>query len=174
MVAMGRWFSRFFADQGLEVLVADVRSHRTSQEVAAEADVVIISVPIPKVTEVAREVAPFLKPSAALVDLTSVKQRPMATMMSAFPGEVVGTHPLFGPGEASIEGRTMVLCQGRGERWFQWLRDLLTQAGARVKITTAAEHDRLMAVVQGLAHFILIAFGTVSYTHLTLPTILLV
>jgi prephenate dehydrogenase len=122
---------------------------------------VILAVPIPKVTEVAREVAPFLKPSAALVDLTSVKQRPMAAMMAAFPGEVVGTHPLFGPGEETIEGRTMVLCQGRGERWFQWFQDLLTQAGARVKITTAAEHDRLMAVVQGLAHFILIAFGTV-------------
>ena len=56
------------------------------------------------------------------MDLTSVKQRPMAAMMSAFPGEVVGTHPLFGPGEETIEGRTMVLCQGRGERWFQWLQ----------------------------------------------------
>ena len=131
---MGRWFIRFFEGQGLEVLVSDVGSHQTSQEVAAAADVVIISVPIPKVTEVAREVAPFLSPSAALMDLTSVKQRPMAVMMSAFPGEVVGTHPLFGPREASIAGQTIVLCQGRGERWFQWLQDFLTQAGARVKI----------------------------------------
>ena len=158
---MGRWFKRFFESQGLEVLVADVGTPQTSQEVAALADVVIIAVPIPKVAEVAREVSPHLKPDAALVDLTSVKQRPMAAMLSAFPGEVVGTHPLFGPGEETIAGRTMVLCQGRGERWFHWLKDLLTQAGARVKITTAAEHDRLMAVVQGLAHFLLIAFGTV-------------
>ena len=55
---MGRWFTRFFEGQGLEVLVADVGTPRTSQEVAALADVVILSVPIPKVTEVAREVAP--------------------------------------------------------------------------------------------------------------------
>ena len=158
---MGRWFTRFFESQDLTVLVADVDTLTTSREVAAQAEVVILAVPIPKVTEVARDVAPFLSPHAALVDLTSVKQRPMAAMMSAFPGEVVGTHPLFGPGETTIEGRTMVLCKGRGERWFQWLHDLLAQAGARVKITTAAEHDRLMAVVQGLAHFILIAFGTV-------------
>jgi prephenate dehydrogenase len=158
---MGRWFTRFFESRNLTVLVADVDTPQTSQEVAALADVVILSVPIPKVTEVAREVAPFLSPDAALMDLTSVKQRPMAAMMAAFSGEVVGTHPLFGPGEETIEGRTMVLCQGRGERWFQWLKDLLTQAGARVKITTAAEHDRLMAVVQGLAHFMLIAFGAV-------------
>ena len=158
---MGQWFKRFFESQGLKVLVADVDTPQTSQEVAALADVVIISVPIPKVTEVAREVAPHLKPDAALVDLTSVKQRPMAAMMAAYPGEVVGTHPLFGPGEGSIEGRIVVLCQGRGERWFHWLKDLLTRAGARVKVTTATEHDRIMAVVQGLAHFMLIAFGTV-------------
>jgi prephenate dehydrogenase len=81
--------------------------------------------------------------------------------LSAFPGEVVGTHPLFGPGEESIKGRTVVLCQGRGEKWFGWLKDLLTQAGARVKVTSAAEHDRIMAVVQGLAHFLLISFGSV-------------
>jgi len=158
---MGRWFTRFFESQGLVVLVADLDTSQSPAEVAALADVVVISVPIPKVAEVAREVAPHLKPDAALVDLTSVKQRPMAAMMKAFAGEVVGTHPLFGPGEKSIAGHTVVLCQGRGKRWFQWLQELLTQAGARVKITSAAEHDRLMAVVQGLAHFMLIAFGAV-------------
>lgn len=158
---MGRWFQRFFAGQGLTVLVADVDTPQTAPEVAAQADVVILSVPIPKVTDLAQEVAPVLKPDAALMDLTSVKQRPMAAMLSAFAGEVVGTHPLFGPGEESITGRTVVLCPGRGERWFTWLKDLLTQAGARVKVTTAAEHDRLMAVVQGLAHFLLISFGAV-------------
>lgn len=158
---MGRWFKRFFENQGLAVLVADVDTPQTPTEVAAVADVVILSVPIPKVTELARELAPFLKADAALMDLTSVKQRPMAAMLSAFSGEVVGTHPLFGPGEETIAGRTVVLCQGRGERWFQWLHDLLTQAGGRVKVTSAAEHDRLMAVVQGLAHFLLISFGSV-------------
>ena len=53
---MGRWFNASLPGPGS--LVADVGSPRTSQEVAAAADVVIISVPIPKVTEVAREVAP--------------------------------------------------------------------------------------------------------------------
>ena len=158
---MGRWFQRFFEDQGFPVLVADLDTPQTPQEVAALADVVIIAVPIPQVKTVVREVAPHLQPHAALMDLTSVKQRPMSAMLAAFPGEVVGTHPLFGPGEESIVGRTVVLCQGRGERWFQWLKDLLTQSGARIKITSAAEHDRLMAVVQGLAHFMLIAFGAV-------------
>jgi prephenate dehydrogenase len=156
---MGQWLRRFFENHGLPVLVADLNTPLTSREVAQEADVVILCVPIPEVAKVAREVAPHLKPEAALMDITSVKQSPMAAMLAAFPGEVVGTHPLFGPGEESINGRTVVLCPGRGERWFQWLREFFIQAGAKVKVTTATEHDRRMAVVQGLAHFVLIALG---------------
>lgn len=154
---MGRWFQRFFKAQGLAVLTADLDTPKTPPEVAAQADVVILSVPIPKVVAVAQEIAPHLRPDAALMDITSVKQRPLDAMLKAFPGEVVGTHPLFGPKEKSIEGRTVVLCPGRGERWLNWLKDLLDRAGARVKITSATEHDRLMAVVQGLSHFVLIA-----------------
>ncbi len=154
---MGRWFQRFFRDRGLTVLTADLDTPETPPEVAAQADVVILSVPIPKVVAVAQEIAPHLRPDAALMDITSVKQRPLDAMLKAFPGEVVGTHPLFGPKEKSIEGRTVVLCPGRGERWLNWLKDVLEKAGARVKVTSATEHDRLMAVVQGLSHFVLIA-----------------
>jgi prephenate dehydrogenase len=157
---MGQWLKRFFESQGHAVLVADLDTPQTSEEVARESDLVILCVPIPQVAKVAREVAPHLKPDAGLADITSVKQSPVAAMLAAFPGEVVGTHPLFGPGEESINGRTVVLCPGRGERWFNWLRDLFAQSGARVKVTSATEHDRLMAVVQGLAHFILIALGS--------------
>jgi len=156
---MGQWFQRFFETQGLTVLLADLDTPETPQEVAAQADVVMLSVPIHAVVKVAREISPHLKPTAALMDITSVKQRPLDAMLKAFPGEVVGTHPLFGPGETSITGRTVVLCPGRGERWFAWLKDLLEQAGAHVKVTSATEHDRLMSVVQGLAHFVLIALG---------------
>jgi prephenate dehydrogenase len=154
---MGRWLQRFFTEHGHQVLTADLDTRETPQEVAAQADVVILSVPIPKVVAVAQDLAPHLRPDAALMDVTSVKQRPLDAMLKAFAGEVVGTHPLFGPKEKSIEGRTVVLCPGRGERWLNWLKDLLTQAGAKVKVTSATEHDRLMAVVQGLSHFVLIA-----------------
>jgi prephenate dehydrogenase len=154
---MGRWFQRFFESQGLEVLVADKHTPQTPEEVARLADVVVLSVPIPQVEAVVRQVAPVMRPEAALMDLTSVKQVPLATMLDHFSGEVVGTHPLFGPGESSMAGLTIALCPGRGERWFNWLKDLLENAGARVRVTTATEHDRLMSVVQGLAHFTLIA-----------------
>ena len=53
---MGRWFQRFFTAQGLEVLVADVDTRQTPEEVAGLADVVVVSVPIPKVGEIVRAI----------------------------------------------------------------------------------------------------------------------
>ncbi|MBW1917601.1 MAG: prephenate dehydrogenase/arogenate dehydrogenase family protein [Deltaproteobacteria bacterium] len=161
---MGQWFKRFFEEQGLEVLVTGSSTTPFSPEVARQVDVAIISVPIHITEKTIREIAPCLRPEALLMDLTSLKKDPMAAMLEYFPGEVVGTHPLFGPGLESIKGSIMVLCPGRGERWFNWLHDLLARAGAIVQITTPEEHDIMMSVVQGLTHFILIAMGTTLRT----------
>lgn len=162
---MGQWFKRFFASQGLEVLIAEPGTVPSSAEVASQADVVIISVPLHLTEEVIRQIAPRIRPDALLTDLTSLKQGPVDAMLQYFPGEVVGTHPLFGPGEESMTGRNIVLCPGRGERWFQWLQEILSQAGANILISTPLEHDTLMSLVQGLTHFVLIALGA-TFRHL--------
>jgi len=161
---MGQWFKRFFEEQGLEVLISEPGMTPSPSEVAGRVDVVVISVPLHLTETVIRELAPHIRPEALLMDLTSLKQGPVAAMLEAFPGEVVGTHPLFGPGEKSMTGLNMVLCRGRGERWFTWLHDLLAGAGAAVEITTAEEHDTLMSLVQGLTHFSLIALGATLRT----------
>ncbi len=134
---MGRWFQRFFAAQGLEVLVGRPGHRQTPQEVAALADVVMLSVPIPKVVAIVHGPGPPSPPRRRLDGPDFGEAAPPGRHAQAhFPGEVVGTHPLFGPGAKSIAGRTVVLCPGRGERWFNWLKDLLERAGARVKVTT--------------------------------------
>jgi len=157
---MGRWFSRFFREQGYDVLIGEPGVQPTSAEVAARADVVVISVPLHLTEAVIAELAPVIRPEALLTDLTSLKVGPMQAMLTHFTGAVVGTHPLFGPGETSLAGQNVVLCRGRGEEWFQWLYDLLVAGGAKVEITTPEEHDRLMSLVQGLTHFTLISLGT--------------
>ncbi|MGQ9921095.1 MAG: prephenate dehydrogenase/arogenate dehydrogenase family protein [Desulfobacca sp.] len=157
---MGRWFSRFFRDQGFTVLIGEPELTPTCAEVAAQADVVVISVPLHLTEAVIADLAPFIRPEALLTDLTSLKQGPMQAMLQHFPGAVVGTHPLFGPGEKSLAGQNIVLCRGRGEEWFTWLHDLLAAGGAKIQLTTPAEHDRLMSLVQGLTHFTLISLGT--------------
>jgi prephenate dehydrogenase len=95
------------------------------------------------------------------MDLTSLKAEPVRAMLSSSSSEVLGLHPLFGPGVPSLEGQNIVLCPGRGERWRRRIRELMEGKGARVVVTTPERHDEIMAIVQGLNHLNTIVLGLV-------------
>lgn len=172
--AMGRLFCRFFADRGWEVLLvdSDPRAPEAATELgvgyessplraAKESDGLLVSVPIPATVEVIKAYAPSLRPGTFLMDVTSVKRGPVEAMKGSAPSEVeaIGSHPLFGPTVKSLEGQTLILTPvGRG-RWFQRIQELFEGAGLRCPVMTPEEHDRLMAVIQGLTHFNQIALG---------------
>lgn len=153
---MGSLITRIFQDVGNRVRIADVDTELTPVRAAADADVVVISVPIDVTEQVIAEVGPHVRPDALLMDVTSVKQGPMAAMLDATAASgasVVGTHPMFGPGVHSVQGQRVVLCRGRGDEAYDWVRQLLEARGLVVTETDAAHHDRAMALVQVLTHF---------------------
>ena len=116
-------------------------------------------VPIAATLEVIRRVGPHLPPDALLMDFTSLKEEPVREMLKATTAEVVGCHPLFGPDCPSLAGQNIVLCPGRGNRWLKRMERLFKKGGACVTVTTPAEHDRMMALVQGLTHLDTILMG---------------
>ena len=65
---------------------------------------------------------------------------------------------MFGPMVSSIKGQVVVLVKARSEKWFPWIRQMFENAGAKVKLSTAEEHDRMMALIQCLVHFNSITF----------------
>ena len=150
---MGRAMARLFGDLGHAVMVADVDTELTAVEAAQLADVVVVSVPIELTEQVIREVGPHVREDALLMDVTSVKEGPLAAMMASTKASVVGTHPMFGPNVHSLQGQRVVLCAGRGEEWQGWLRRAFTARGLSVTDATAEQHDRAMAVVQVLNHY---------------------
>jgi chorismate mutase/prephenate dehydrogenase len=150
---MGQCLTQMFSDLGHVVLVADLHTPLTPQQAAADADVVVISVPIEATEQVIRELGPRVRPDGLLMDVTSVKTGPLAAMLAATPAAVVGTHPLFGPNVHSLQGQRIVLTRGRGDAWFDWAYRMFHARGLAIVETTAAEHDRMMAIVQVLAHF---------------------
>jgi chorismate mutase/prephenate dehydrogenase len=150
---MGTLMARLFRELGHRVVIADVATELRPREAAASADVVVISVPIQITTEVIAELAPHVREEALLMDVTSVKQAPMAAMLQHGKASVVGTHPMFGPGVHTLQGQRFVVCPGRGDAWCAWLEQMLDARGLVVTRTTAAEHDRAMALVQVLTHF---------------------
>ena len=150
---MGQCLAQMFGDLGHVVLVADLRTPLTPQQAAADADVVVISVPIAETERVIREIGPRVRPDGLLMDVTSVKTAPLAAMLAATPAAVVGTHPLFGPTVHSLQGQRIVLTRGRGDVWFDWVYRMCHARGLAIVETTAEEHDRMMAIVQVLVHF---------------------
>jgi chorismate mutase/prephenate dehydrogenase len=150
---IGGLFARLFADLGHTVLIADLRTALRPEDAAAAADVVVISVPIENTDAVIRGVGPHVREDALMMDVTSIKEAPVAAMLESTRASVVGTHPMFGPGVHSVQGQRVVLCRARGERWADWVRHTLEARGLTVTETSPLQHDRAMSIVQVLTHF---------------------
>jgi chorismate mutase/prephenate dehydrogenase len=150
---MGSLMARLFGDLGHQVLVVDVGTELTAADAASVADVVVISVPIDATESVIRAVGPRLRDDAMIMDVTSIKEAPIAAMLESTRASVVGTHPMFGPNVHSLQGQRVVVCRSRGDEWAEWVVRMLQARGLTVQETSPAHHDRLMAVVQVLTHF---------------------
>ena len=156
---IGRWFAAFFEKEGHPVHVSGRDTGLRPAEMAGICPVIIVSVPIGVTQAVIREVGPHMNKDSLLMDLTSLKAGPVRAMLEASASEVIGLHPLFGPGVPSLEGQNIVLCPARGARWLPWVRDVLGRNGGNLIEATPERHDEIMAVVQALNHFDTIVMG---------------
>ena len=156
---IGRWFVSFFRGEGYPVHVVGRSEGMPLPELTTRCRVVIVSVPIAATPDIIRRVGPHLPPDSLLMDFTSLKEEPVREMLKTTTAEVVGCHPLFGPDCPSIASQNVILCPGRGERWLKRMEGLFTKGGARVTVTTPAEHDRMMSLVQGLTHMETVLMG---------------
>ena len=130
-----------------------------SLEEVCRQDVVILPVPISELRQTLTAINPLLKKGAVVIDVCSVKEYPIQWMTELLPDDVsiLGTHPTFGPDSAadSLEGRKIALCKARVDtRCYERIKKYLSSKGLVVIETTAAEHDRQIAVSLAMTHFI--------------------
>lgn len=156
---MGQWLVSFFEDAGYQTLIASRHTSLKPIDLSQKSDVVVLSVPINMVEKVIAEIGPHIKEDSLLMDVASLKTRVMELMLKHTKSSVIGTHPLFGPNTRSIKNHAVVLCPGRGDKWFAWLSNLFKEKGVKIKITTPEEHDRMMSIIQGLTHLSTIAMA---------------
>jgi chorismate mutase / prephenate dehydrogenase len=150
---MGKRLAELFGALGHRVLISDLGTELSPVDAARAAQVTIVSVPISATLQVIDAVGPHVPAAGLLMDVTSLKQAPLARMLDASAASVVGTHPMFGPGVHTLQGQRVVLCPGRGEAWLGWLDNALQASGLITTHSSAEEHDRAMALVQVLTHF---------------------
>ena len=169
---MGRWFADFLLKDGKEVVISGRNQEKLNEagqklgvktasnvEAVKEADVVLLSVSIESFEEVIAEISPHISPEQMVIDITSIKEFPVATMHKYLKTEkILGTHPLFGPGARGISNQNFVLTPTtEAERVLAGkVQEYLEGNGARVTLMTPQEHDATMTIILGLAHFIAI------------------
>lgn len=151
---MGRLFVPVFEQGGYEVVVSGRSTELTNRDIAEQCDLVIVSVPIHDTVRVIDEIAPLMSKDQLLCDLTSLKVRPVEAMLRS-KAEVIGLHPMFGPTVHSLRHQTIIVCPARcNDTALHDLLAIFRQQEAECTITTPEAHDRMMAVVQGLTHFV--------------------
>jgi prephenate dehydrogenase len=167
---MGRWFTRFFLEEGDSVIVSSRSQEKLLNlrkefgvEIAdnigavKKAERVLICVPIENFEEVLREISSHVRPDQVIMDICSIKEGPVKMMHKYIKaGITLGTHPVFGPGVESIENQNFVLTPTNDEdkRFAEHFKSWLEKRQVNVFIMSPREHDELMSVVLGFPHFL--------------------
>jgi len=170
--AMGRWLVSFAKQNLGEVVLADAIAakaervatefgvnFRSVPEAAAEAELVLVAVPISKTPDVIKSLAGQVQRGTLLADVSSVKSDVIEAMQTIEAKvELVSLHPLFGPGATSVKGKDFVAIPVKPGKRYAALKHRLLELGARVTEMGAEDHDRLMAIIQCMTHFVLLAY----------------
>ncbi|KXV34533.1 cyclohexadienyl dehydrogenase [Gluconobacter thailandicus] len=151
-------------DRVRELNIADVVTDSMAE--AAQADCVMICVPVGAVEATARAILPYMKPGSILTDVASVRGKLGPTIQALLPEgvEYVPGHPMAGTehsgpdaGFATLfENRWSLLVppEGADDRALRKIQMLWELCGARTKILPDDKHDRICAMVSHLPHLL--------------------
>jgi cyclohexadieny/prephenate dehydrogenase len=131
----------------------------------ADADLVILAVPVGRMADAAIAIAPGLKPDAIISDVGSSKAGVAEALAKALPDHVViPAHPVAGTENSGPAAGFATLFDGR---WciltpsaaapadaVSAVSDFWEALGAKVDIMDAAHHDMVLAVTSHLPHLI--------------------
>ena len=148
------------AERGLVGTVCD-----NAADAVADADLVILCVPVGAMAAAAAAIAPGLKPGVVVSDVGSSKQTVARALAEALPGvAVIPAHPVAGTERSGPDAGFASLFQ---QRWciitppeqadpaqVAALSMFWEALGARVEVMTAEHHDMVLAITSHLPHLI--------------------
>lgn len=150
---MGAMFRRRARSVGVSVEGVDIPFDADTVAAAcAEADLLLLCVPVAVLGETLQTFVPYLRPTTIVADITSVKEQPLTLMQRYWQGPVVGTHPLFGPGAHNDEPQPVAIVPGATatEAHVSKVVAFFEAIGCHPFMTTASAHDKAVARIQNL------------------------
>ncbi len=146
------------AFKNLDAVEATYHLTVASLEDVSKSDIVVLCVPVKELEKTVQGVVPFLKSGQLVIDLCSVKCKPVEILKRLIPADIdaVSLHPLFGPqsGKNGIAGLNVTICNVSGDRAACITDFLKEKLNLNTFETTPENHDQEMAYVQGLTHMI--------------------
>lgn len=176
---MGRWFARFFHNQGHSVTIYDIAgplsefpSCRNLREGVTEASLILLTTPLDETHRVYEELIQ-LKPPAIICDIASLKSGLLESIKKANQARlrVASIHPLFGPETRLLSDKVICLCDCGDKKSLAEVRALFQETSAMLVELPLERHDLLASYVLGLSHIINIIFArTLSRSGLPYKT----
>ncbi len=146
--------------------------HDTPGPAVRDSDLVVLATPVGAFGELAREMAPHLKPGAILSDVGSVKMAVLRDVSPFVPEGVhfIPAHPIAGTEQSGPEagfaelfdGRWCILTPppGADAARVGILKSFWQRCGSQVEVMDAKHHDLVLAITSHVPH--LIAYNIVG------------
>jgi prephenate dehydrogenase len=137
-----------------------------------DVDLVVMATPAGTIVELARAIAPRLKPGTIITDVGSVKAAIVAALDSKLPRSIkfIGSHPIAGTENSGFEASFAELFENRicvvtptassDQNALEQIRSLWTAAGSSVVSMDVDTHDKIFAAISHLPH--MVAFSLVN------------
>jgi prephenate dehydrogenase len=149
------------------------RASADLKEALAQAQIIVLAVPVGITENILRAMQPHLQESSVITDVGSSKGAVVEAARRVFgevPPRFVPGHPIAGTEKSGVEASVDDLYEGRrviltpmdntDSQALQAVRDMWLQTGAQVVQTSVEHHDEVLAATSHLPH--MLAFALVD------------
>ena len=168
---MGYWFSKYFNKKHKVLSLYDIRPicqkppnnaiiYTNMGDCVKKADFVLVCVPVKTTPQIIEECASKMKSGAILAEISSVKRRSFEALKKIRTGIIpLCIHPMFGPGKMNLKQMKILMIPVSNEQNELKISNEIFDGSLITVIRDSNVHDRLIAIVLGLTHFMNIIFA---------------
>ena len=168
---MGYWFSKYFNKKHKILSLYDIKpiSQKAPdnaiictniRDCVKTADLVLVCVPVKNTPQTIEECASEMKSGAILAEISSVKRRSFKALKKVRTGVTsLCIHPMFGPGRMNLKQMKILMIPVSNKQNELKILNRIFDESLITVIRNSNAHDRLIAIVLGLNHFVNITFA---------------
>ena len=163
---MGLWFANFFANQGHNVFIYDIKgksqhfkSFTELEKAVKEASCILLAIPFEIMPETIGKII-ALNFKGTVFDIASLKDYSKESIKRALKSGISYTsiHPMFGPKVNTLSDRIICICDCKDKKANEKVKTFFKDTSATLVEIPLEEHDKIISYVLALSHIINIIF----------------